>query len=100
MPGTLCTFLKRFKEHIKRLRSAFNICSPAGVLSEKEVMWSQCMMGICSYVMKMTATEHDVESMNKNVEKMVREAVLASGVEKLFNDGDEENIFEILSCKR
>ena len=93
MPGTLCTFLKRFKEHIKRLRSAFNICSPAGVLSEKEVMWSQCMMGICSYVMKMTATEHDVESMNKNVEKMVREAVLASGVEKLFNDGDEENIF-------
>ena len=56
------SFMKRFKEHVKRLRSAFNICSPAGVLSEEEVMWSQCMMGICSYVMKMTATEHDVES--------------------------------------
>ena len=87
------SFMKRFKEHVKRLRSAFNICSPAGVLSEEEVMWSQCMMGICSYVMKMTATEHDVESMNKNVEKMVKEAILASGVERFFEEGEEENIF-------
>ena len=87
------SFLKRFKEHIKRLRSAFNICSPAGVLSEEEVMWSQCMMGICSYVTKMTATEHDTESMNRNVEKMVREAILASGVERFFEEGKEENIF-------
>ena len=87
------SFMKRFKEHVKRLRSAFNICSPAGVLSEEEVIWSQCMMGICSYVMKMTATEHDVASMNKNVEKMVKEAILASGVERFFEEGEEENIF-------
>ena len=91
-PGEV-SFLKRFKEHVKRLRSAFNICSPAGILSEEEVMWCQCMMGICSYVMKMTATEHDVESMNKNVEKMVKEAILASGVERFFEEGEEENIF-------
>lgn len=51
------------------------------------------MMGICSYVMKMTATEHDVASMNKNVEKMVKEAILASGVERFFEEGEEENIF-------
>lgn len=87
------SFMKRFKEHVKRLRSAFNICSPAGILPDDEVMWSQCMMGICSYVMKMTATEHDVESMNKHVEQMVKEAILASGVERFFEEGTEENIF-------
>ena len=87
------SFIKRFKAHVKRLRSAFNICSPAGILEDEEVMWCQCMMGICSYVVKMTATEHDVESMNKYVEQMVKEAILASGVEKFFEDGKEENIF-------
>ena len=87
------SFLKRFKEHVKRLRSAFNICNPAGILSEEEVMWCQCMMGICSYVMKMTATEHDTESMNRHVEQMVKEAILASGVERLFEEGEEENIY-------
>lgn len=87
------SFMKRFKEHVKRLRSSFNICSPAGILSEKDIMWSQCMMGICSYVMKMTATEHDTESMNKHVEQMVREAILSSGVERVVEEGQEENIF-------
>jgi type I restriction enzyme R subunit len=43
--------------------------------------------------MKMTATEHDAESMNKHVEQMVREAILASGVERFFEEGEEENIF-------
>ena len=28
-------FLKLFKEHVKRLRSAYNICNPAGILTEK-----------------------------------------------------------------
>ena len=87
------SFMKRFKGHVKRLRSSFNICSPAGILSEEEIMWSQCMMGICSYVMKMTATEHDTESMNKHVEQMVREAILSSGVERVVEEGQEENIF-------
>lgn len=40
------SFLKLFKEHVKRLRSAYNICNPAGILTEKEVAWSQCFMGI------------------------------------------------------
>ena len=50
-------------------------------------------MGICSYVNKMTATEHDTESMNRHVEQMVQEAILASGVERVMNEGVEENIF-------
>ena len=87
------SFLKLFKEHAKRLRSAYNICNPAGILTEGEVTWSQCFMGICSYVNKMTTTEHDTENMNRHVEQMVQEAILASGVERVMNEGVEENIF-------
>ena len=87
------SFLKLFKEHVKRLRSAYNICNPAGILTDEEIAWSQCFMGICSYVNKMTATEHDTESMNRHVEQMVQEAILASGVERVMNEGAEENIF-------
>ena len=87
------SFLKLIKEHVKRLRSAYSICNPAGILSDEEVMWTQCFMGICSYVNKMTATEHDTESMNRQVEKMVNEAIIASGVERVLDEGIEENIF-------
>lgn len=87
------SFMKLFKEHVKRLRSAYNICNPAGILTKDEAMWSQCFMGICSFVIKMTATEHDTISMNKHVERMVREAIVASGVERVINAGEEENIF-------
>ena len=87
------SFKRMIFEHTKRLRSAFDICNPAGILSDEEVMWSQCFMGISSYVKKMTATEHDEESMNKHVEQMVKEAILASGVERVLNSSEEENIF-------
>lgn len=87
------SFIKLFKGHVKRLRSAFGICSPAGILSDEEVMWSQCFMGICSYLNKMMATEHDEESMNRHVEQMVKDAIVASGVERVLNEGVEENIF-------
>jgi type I restriction enzyme R subunit len=87
------SFKKRIYEHVKRLRSAYNICTPAGILSDEEVMWSQCLMGISSYVRKMTATEYDEEAMNRHVEQMVREAIIASGVERIWGDDEDENIF-------
>ena len=87
------SFKKQIFEHVKRLRSAYNICSPAGILSDEEIIWSQCLMGISSYVKKMTATGHDEEAMNKHVEQMVKEAIIASGVERLFESSEEENIF-------
>lgn len=49
-------------------------------------------MEICSYVNKMTASEHDTESMNRHVEQMVQETILASGMEKVMNESVEENI--------
>ena len=82
-----------FKGHVKRLRAAYNICNPAGVLTDAEIAWSQCFMGILSFVSKISATHHDVESMNRIVENMVKDALKFSGVESILDVQDEEDIF-------
>ncbi|MCI7484208.1 MAG: HsdR family type I site-specific deoxyribonuclease [Prevotella sp.] len=88
------SFMKKFTEHVKRLRSAYNILNPAGELTDDETKWAQCFMGICSFVQKMTAVKHDATEMNRHVEKMVQQAIFSSGVEALLDDdGKEENIF-------
>ena len=88
------SFMKRFTEHVRRLRSAYNILNPAGELTDDENKWAQCYMGICSFVQKMTAVKHDATEMNRHVEKMVQQAIFSSGVEPLLDDkGKEENIF-------
>lgn len=90
----VASFMKRFTEHVKRLRSAYNILNPAGELNEEQTQWAQCFMGICSYVKKMSAGKHDTAEMNRHVEKMVQEAIFSSGVELLLDDSiKEENIF-------
>ena len=87
------SYLTRFRGHVKRLHSAFDICNPAGLLSQEEAEWSQCFMGLCTFVNKMTASVHDVTSMNKAVEQMVKEAINCSGVENVFESQGEEDIF-------
>lgn len=87
------SFQTRFKQHIKRLRTAYNICQPAGVLSTDEVAWAQCLMAICSYVGKATAGQHDVTSMNQAVERMVQDAISCTGVEAILQTSPEEEIF-------
>ena len=87
------SFLTLYKGHVKRLRSAFDICNPSGVLSDEETAWAQCFMGICSYLKKITNTVHDLESMNRDVERMVKEAITCTGVEAVFDMQDEEEIF-------
>lgn len=89
------SFRTLFVKHVKRLKQAYQICHPAGVLSEDDTAWAQCLMGICSYVIKMTAGQHDTESMNRAVANMVREAIAVQGVESLFNEADQqEDIFD------
>ena len=83
----------QFRGHVKRLKSAFSICSPAGVLSDEEVQWSQCYMGIMSFINKISNTQIDVESMNRAVERMVKEALTCTGVERILDIQDEEEIF-------
>lgn len=87
------SFDTKFKGHVRRLRSAYDICNPAGVLNEAEIAWSQCFMGIMSFIKKITSSHHDVESMNRNVEKMVAEAISCNGVESVLDMEGAEDVF-------
>jgi type I restriction enzyme R subunit len=82
-----------FKAHIRRLRSAFNICNPAGRLTAEETAWAQCLMGVASYIAKISDSQHDVESMNRAVEQMVKEALSCNNVETVFDMKDEIDIY-------
>lgn len=92
--GQVVSFQTMFKQHVKRLRAAYNICNPAGVLSDDDVAWAQCFMAIQSYVNKTNPGQHDVVSMNRDVEAMVREAILCTGVESILQADPEVEIFE------
>lgn len=87
------SFATMFKGHIKRLRAAYNICNPAGKLSDEETIWSQCLMGIAAFIGKITGTKYNVETMNRNVEQMVKEALSCTGVETILDAENAEDIF-------
>jgi len=93
-PGAV-SFQTRFAEHVKRLRAAYAICNPAGVQTDEETAWSQCFMGVHSFLMKMLRPRRETEVMNRTVEKMVEEALQCTGVECILGkeDGDGEFIF-------
>ncbi len=86
-------FVTFYRGHVKRMKAAYNICSPAGKLSDAETAWSQCFMGICSFLNKITDGQHDTESMNRHVEQMLKEALTCSGVEAIIDAQTEEAIF-------
>ena len=94
------SLLTRYKGHVKRLKTAYDICNPAGILTDEETGWSQCFMGIMSFLRKITDTSHDVESMNRHVEQMVKEALNCTGIESVLNATEtEENIFDAAFLK-
>jgi len=82
-----------YKSHLKRLKAAYNICNPAGVLTDDEVAWAQLLMGVYSYLVKITDSHHDVESMNRYVAEMVKEALSCSAVNTIFQQQGEIDIY-------
>ncbi len=82
-----------FLAHVKRLRAAYDICQPSNVLSYKELALSQCYMAVASYVRKTSGEKHDVESMNRAVERMVSEALRCNSVVSILETDVEEQIF-------
>ena len=92
--GEKVSFLSRFKGHLKRLKQAYDICHPAGALSKEEIEWAQMLIAIGGFIRKATDSQHDVASMNRHVEQMVKEAISCTGVESLLDtDKDPELIF-------
>lgn len=82
-----------FLAHVKRLRAAYNVCQPSNVLLPNELALSQCYMAIASYIRKTSGEKHDVESMNRAVERMVEEALRCNAVVDILDTDVEEQIF-------
>ena len=79
--------------HVRRLRTAYDICQPSNVLSDEQLSLSQCFMAVASYIRKTSGDKHDVESMNRAVEKMVAKALKCNAVVDILDNDVEENIF-------
>jgi len=82
-----------FLAHVKRLRTAYDICQPSNVLTNEQLSLSQCFMAVASYIRKTSGEKHDTESMNRVVEKMVEEALKCNSVVSILQTDVEENIF-------
>ena len=82
-----------FLAHVKRLRAAYDICQPSNVLPHDELSLSQCYMAVASYVRKTSGEKHDVESMNRAVERIVSEALHCNSVVSILETDVEEQIF-------
>lgn len=87
------TFQHPFREHLKRLRSAYNICHPAGRLSDQETTFAQCFIAVGSFINKITDGPHDFTTMNKYVAQMIEQAIVCNTVEDIFKARPEEDIF-------
>ncbi len=88
------SFKTYFLKTVKRMRSAFDICQPSGELGEEESALAQCFMAIAGFVRKMSGTtDIDADTMNRNVSKMVEEALKYNKVESVLDSGEQEDIF-------
>lgn len=91
------SFKTYFLKTVKRMRAAYDICQPSGELGEEESALAQCFMAIAGFVRKMsgTGTEIDTDTMNRQVAKMVEEALRYNEVESILDNGEQEDIFSV-----
>ena len=88
------SFKTYFLGIVKLMRSAFDVCQPSGVLEDDESSLAQCFMAIAGFVRKMSGTSDiDADVMNRNVSRMVEEALKYNEVESVLESGAQEDIF-------
>ncbi len=88
------SFKTYFLKTVKRMRLGYDIAQPSGYLSEEESSLAQCFMAIAGFVRKMGGTgDIDTDSMNRNVAKMVEEALKYNKVESVLDLAEDEDIF-------
>ena len=92
-----CSTLSRKKQFFSKAAtfpSSYDICQPFGELHEDESALAQCFMAIAVFVRKMSGTSDvDTDTMNRNVSRMVEEALKYNQVESILDTGEEEDIF-------
>lgn len=82
-----------FLAHVKRLKTAYDICQPSSVLNHEQLSLSQCFMCVATYIRKASGEKHDTESMNRAVQRMVAEALQCNSVVSILDTDIEESIF-------
>lgn len=82
-----------FLAHVKRLKTAYDICQPSNVLNHEQLSLSQCFMCVATYIRKASGEKHDTESMNRVVQRMVAEALQCNSVVSILDTDVEESIF-------
>lgn len=77
---------KRFMANVKRMKSAFNLCSSSDTFTENERDLIYFYGAIRSIIFKCTKGDApDTAQMNDKVRKMIQEAILSDGIEELFS---------------
>lgn len=83
---------KRFMDMVKRLKSAYDICSGADAFTKYQRDYVHFYLAIRSIVFKLTkGTAPDTEQMNARVREMVKDALMSDGVEEILKISDSEN---------
>lgn len=81
---------KRFMYIVKRLKSAYDICSGSGAFSETERDEIHFYLAVRSIVFKLTkGVAPDTAQMNIKVRQMLQEAIESDGVEEIFKLGED-----------
>jgi len=88
---------KRFMYLVKRLKTAYDICTGSEEISQTERDFIHFYLAIRSIVFKLTKGDApDIAQMNAKVREMIKDALQSDGVEEIFKLGDEkESEFDI-----
>jgi type I restriction enzyme R subunit len=79
----------RFMQRMKRMKSAYDICSGSDVFSDDERDLIHYYLAIRSILHKLTSGgAPDTYQMNKKVREMIKDAIESEGVEEIFKLGE------------
>jgi type I restriction enzyme R subunit len=87
-----------FMGHVKKLKSAFNLCLNHDEISDKEREDIHFFTGVRSIIYKLTkGTAPDASQMNRKVSQMLQEALQSEGVEEVAQVNTDTKDLDLLS---
>ena len=87
-----------FMGHVKKLKSAFNICSNHDDITDKDREDIHFFTGVRSIIFKLTKGDApDIDQMNRKVSKMIADALQSEGVEEVAQVNANTKDIDLLS---
>ena len=82
----------RFMAHVRQMKKAFNLCNGSRDFNDDELDEVHYFTAIRSIIFKLTkGNAPDIDLMNKKVQKMVRDAIIADNAEEVFSLNKDTN---------